>query len=152
MNTVILTGNISSDVEVRYTQSGKVVATFNMATNEKRGDEQVAQFHRVVAWEKLAEGCSTYQKGKPVGKERPRFSRYSGAYTASRTRDYETKVAVACKSKMRELGLKLTYKPCKVHINVMVNVPKSYTKKRRTECINGVELPTKTPDIDNIVK
>lgn len=66
MNTVILTGNISSDMEVRYTQTGKAVATFSMATNEKRGDNQVAQFHRVVAWEKLAEGCNTYQKGQPV--------------------------------------------------------------------------------------
>ena len=44
MNTVILTGNISSDVEVRYTQTGKAVATFSMATNEKRGDSK-AEFY-----------------------------------------------------------------------------------------------------------
>lgn len=66
MNIVVLTGNISTDVEIRYTQSGKAVATFSMATNEKRGEEQVAHFHRIVAWEKLGEGCGSYKKGQPV--------------------------------------------------------------------------------------
>lgn len=66
MNTIVLTGNISSDVEVRYTKTGKAVATFNMATNEKRGNDQVAHFHKVVAWEKLGEGCGSYQKGQPI--------------------------------------------------------------------------------------
>lgn len=75
MNTVLLTGNIATDVEVRYTKTGKAVAQFNMATNEKRGDEQYADFHRVVAWEKLAEGVSGYQKGNAIiviGKMRTR--------------------------------------------------------------------------------
>lgn len=75
MNTVLLTGNIVTDVEVRYTKTGKAVAQFNMATNEKRGDEQYADFHRVVVWEKLAEGVSGYQKGNAIiviGKTRTR--------------------------------------------------------------------------------
>lgn len=32
------------------------------------------------------------------------------------------------------------------------SIPKSYSKKRRTNCINGIEKPNKKPDIDNVLK
>jgi single-strand DNA-binding protein len=50
------------DVEVRYTQSGKAVASFTLAVNKrfKREGEQQADFVPVVAWDKLAEICGQY--------------------------------------------------------------------------------------------
>ena len=39
-----------------------------------------------------------------------------------------------------------------MEIEAVYAVPKSYTKKRTEKCIKGLELPTKKPDADNIIK
>lgn len=63
LNKVMLIGNLTRDVEVRYTPSGTSVATFGLATNRSwtSGDgadrQEETQFHRIVAWSKLAEIC-----------------------------------------------------------------------------------------------
>lgn len=63
LNKVMLIGNLTRDVEVRYTPSGTAVATFGLATNRSwsSGDgadrQEETQFHRIVAWSKLAEIC-----------------------------------------------------------------------------------------------
>ncbi len=73
MNKVILTGNLTRDPEVRYTQSGKAVATFSIAVNrtwKRPGDTQtqaLTDYINVVAWEKSAEFCGKYlTKGRKV--------------------------------------------------------------------------------------
>lgn len=59
----MLIGNLTRDVELRYTPSGTAVATFGLATNRSwsSGDgqdrQEETQFHRIVAWSKLAEIC-----------------------------------------------------------------------------------------------
>jgi single-strand DNA-binding protein len=59
----MLIGNLTRDVDLRYTPSGTAVATFGLATNRswssgEGGDRQEeTQFHRIVAWSKLAEIC-----------------------------------------------------------------------------------------------
>lgn len=62
LNKVILIGNLTKDVELRYTPQGSPVATFGIATNRtwKVGNDlkEDAEFHNVVAWNKLAELCS----------------------------------------------------------------------------------------------
>lgn len=69
MNTVQILGNLARDPEVRYTQSGRAVATFTLAatntyidsaTNETK--EQTA-FINCVAWGKLGEAVGNYRKG-----------------------------------------------------------------------------------------
>ncbi len=72
VNKVILVGHLGADPELRYTASGTAVAKFNVATTEtytsKDGvrNEQT-EWHRVVAWRKLAEICGQYlSKGKQV--------------------------------------------------------------------------------------
>lgn len=63
LNKVLLIGNLTRDVELRYTPSGTAVATFGLATNRSwsTGDgadrQEETQFHRIVAWSKLAEIC-----------------------------------------------------------------------------------------------
>ncbi|MEK6201726.1 MAG: single-stranded DNA-binding protein [Desulfobulbaceae bacterium] len=72
LNKVMLIGNLGKDPEIRYTQSGTAVATFNVATTEswkdKDGQKQEStEWHRVVAWQKLAETCGEYlHKGSKV--------------------------------------------------------------------------------------
>lgn len=68
MNTVQILGNLTRDPEVRYTQSGKAVATFNVAASNTYIDsnnetkEQTA-FINCVAWGKLAESIGNLRKG-----------------------------------------------------------------------------------------
>lgn len=63
LNKVQLIGNLTHDPELRYTPSGTAVCTFGLATNRSwttdTGEKKEAtEFHRVVAWNKLAELCS----------------------------------------------------------------------------------------------
>ena len=72
VNKVILIGNLGGDPTVRYTPQGTAVANFNIATTErftnKSGEkEERTEWHRIVAWGKLAEICQQYlKKGKQV--------------------------------------------------------------------------------------
>jgi len=71
VNKAILVGNLGADPEVRYTTSGKAVATFNVATKQWAGKdaekEGKTEWHRIVAWERLAEICGEYlKKGSQV--------------------------------------------------------------------------------------
>ncbi len=72
VNKVILVGNLGADPTIRYTPNGTAVANFNIATSEtfknKNGEKETrTEWHRVVAWAKLAEICNEYlKKGKQV--------------------------------------------------------------------------------------
>ena len=73
VNKVILVGYLGRDPEIRYTQNGKAVCNFTLATTEsftpKGGDarEERTEWHRIIAWERLAEICGEYlAKGKQI--------------------------------------------------------------------------------------
>ncbi len=72
VNKVILLGNLGADPEIRYTPSGMAVANFRIATSETRPNkegqkETKTEWHRIVAFGKLAEICGEYlSKGKQV--------------------------------------------------------------------------------------
>ena len=72
LNKAELIGNLTRDPELRYTPQGTAVCTFGLATNrqwktdtgEKKED---VEFHRIVAWNKLAELCAQLlAKGRKV--------------------------------------------------------------------------------------
>ena len=63
LNKVQLIGNLTRDPELRYTPTGAAVCTIGLATNrywttESGEKKEETEFHRVVAWNKLAELCS----------------------------------------------------------------------------------------------
>ncbi|MBI5561340.1 MAG: single-stranded DNA-binding protein [Deltaproteobacteria bacterium] len=72
VNKVILIGHLGKDPEIRYTPSGMAVANFSMATTEnwkdkEGGKQEKTEWHRIVAFGKLAEICGEYlSKGKQV--------------------------------------------------------------------------------------
>jgi single-strand DNA-binding protein len=73
VNKVILIGNLTRDPELRHTaENKKAVCTFGLATNRMvtthSGEKtEEADFHRIVAWDKLAERCNQYlKKGRMV--------------------------------------------------------------------------------------
>ena len=62
LNRIVLIGNLTRDPELKYTPTGTAVCTFGIATNRSwtTNDGQTkedVQYHRVVAWQKLAELC-----------------------------------------------------------------------------------------------
>ena len=72
VNKVMLIGRLGKDPELRYTTNGQPVANFTLATTEVRGSkdtekQEYTEWHRVVAWGRLAEICGEYlSKGKMV--------------------------------------------------------------------------------------
>jgi len=73
LNRVLIIGNLTRDPELRYTPQGTAVCTFGLATNRSwvpsdGGERQEeTEFHRIVAWAKLAEICSQLlYKGRKV--------------------------------------------------------------------------------------
>lgn len=72
LNKVILIGNLGADPRLRYTQNGNQVASFSVATSERwKGQDgkvqEQTEWHRIVAWGKLAEICNQYlHKGSRV--------------------------------------------------------------------------------------
>ena len=74
VNKVILVGRLGRDPEVRRTAAGTAVTDFSLATDRvwtKGGEKQSeTEWHRIVAWDRLAEICGEYlKKGKLVAVE-----------------------------------------------------------------------------------
>lgn len=73
VNKVILIGNVGTDPELKYTTNGTGVSNFSVATNETWMDkttnerQEKTEWHRIVAWGRLAEICNQYlKKGSKV--------------------------------------------------------------------------------------
>ncbi len=72
LNKVMLIGNLGSDPEMRFTASGSAVANFSIACSRSYTDregqrQEVTEWVRIVAWQRLAELAGQYlQKGRSV--------------------------------------------------------------------------------------
>ncbi len=92
LNRIVLIGNLTRDPELKYTPAGTAVCTFSIATNRSwtssdgQAKEEV-QYHRVVAWQKLAELCGKLlNKGRKVFAEgRMTYRTYTGKDGIQRT-------------------------------------------------------------------
>lgn len=107
VNKVIIVGRLGRDPEVRYTQDGRAVANFNVATSEQWKDrdsgekKEKTEWHRVVAFGRLGEICGEYlAKGRLVyveGKlqtrswEKDGVTRYTTEIVASNMQILEAK-------------------------------------------------------------
>ncbi len=72
LNKVMLIGHLGNDPERRETASGQTVVNFTVATSESFKDssgniQERTEWHRIVAWGRLADICSQYlKKGRQV--------------------------------------------------------------------------------------
>ena len=72
LNKVMLIGRLGKEPEIRYSADGLAVANFNVATDESYKNNEgnkvsQTEWHRIVAFGKLAEICGEYlSKGKLV--------------------------------------------------------------------------------------
>ena len=87
---------------------------------------------------------------EPIGAGRPRATKY-GTFTPKKTTDFEDQVRYYALKASEGIELP-KMAPVKVYIDAYFGIPKSYTKKRRANCLSGIEKPTKKPDADNIAK
>lgn len=89
--------------------------------------------------------------GEPRGKGRPRFSRNGTVYTDSKTRAYENKI-VDCYRDAN--GAMRAADPAFVAVDVVayLPIPRRSTKAQVAGMIGKEILPSKKPDVDNILK
>jgi Holliday junction resolvase RusA-like endonuclease len=93
--------------------------------------------------------------GAPVGKGRPRVGKSFGTgqvvlRTPEKTVNYESRIALAGHEAMA--GAPLLELACAVKLEIYVQIPASWSKKKQTAALNGEVLPVTKPDIDNIEK
>ena len=88
--------------------------------------------------------------GKPLGKARPRVTRKGFTYTPQKTVNYENLIRWTFQSKFPN------HKPfegyIEAEIKAIFDVPKSYSKKKKIELLDGNCNYDHTPDLDNIAK
>lgn len=66
MNNVVLIGNITRDIELKYTASQKAMVRFSVAVSRRR-KEDGADFVNCLAWDKTAENMERYlHKGSKI--------------------------------------------------------------------------------------
>lgn len=91
--------------------------------------------------------------GQPVAKGRPKFARRGKgvvAYTPAKTAAYELLVQRAAADAMA--GREPSVRPIKLIVGLTLEVPASWSKKRRALAIAGTICATKKPDADNVLK
>jgi len=67
VNKAIILGNLGQDPEIRSTSGGQMVANLSVATNRSYTDrsgqrQEQTEWHKIVAWGRLAEICEQYLK------------------------------------------------------------------------------------------
>jgi single-strand DNA-binding protein len=66
-SNLTVAGNVTRDLEMRYTASGNPVVDVNLAVNSRRGGEDTVTWCQFTAWGKSAETLNEYlKKGDPV--------------------------------------------------------------------------------------
>lgn len=90
-------------------------------------------------------------EGKPEPKLRARFSFKTGrAFTPKKTSQYRDWLRLRAGEAMRETPL--FDGPVEVHTVATVQIPKSFSKKKRVQALLGLIRPTTKPDADNYLK
>lgn len=87
--------------------------------------------------------------GQPKGKGRARVclrGGYARAYTPDSTAAYENLIKLAYGNR----GISVV--PVELAVTAYYRIPKSFSKRKRTEALSGVVRPQTKPDIDNVVK
>lgn len=87
--------------------------------------------------------------GQPVSKLRPRMTRNGHTYTPEKTVRYEKLVRDMWKVYGSE---NFGESPIRMEIDLYMKIPKSESKKKKEQMLNGLIKHTKKPDIDNVAK
>lgn len=92
--------------------------------------------------------------GEPVAKGRPRFSRkgnYVKSYTPEKTVNYETLVRLEYERQCEGVCFPADIPLC-MNMTIYMGIPKSASKKKQKQMLEGELRPLKRPDSSNICK
>ena len=95
--------------------------------------------------------------GEPVPQGRPRFARvgsHISAYDPTKSKNYKQLVRYWITQQLKKVdGFKPYQTALCVSLTFYLGVPVSWSKKKRTEAVNGVIRPiVRNGDIDNLIK
>lgn len=91
--------------------------------------------------------------GQPQGKQRPRIGKagaFSRMFTPAKTQSYEAMVATFAHQAMA--GAPLLEGPLEVGMDIVLEIPASWSGVKQRRAVLGELLPTTKPDIDNVEK
>lgn len=91
--------------------------------------------------------------GQPTAKGRPKFSTRGGfakAYTPAKTVNYESHVRYAAAEAMK--GAAPMMSPISLNVRIGLQIPASWSGKRKKLAAEGLIAATKKPDADNVLK
>lgn len=86
--------------------------------------------------------------GDVQAQQRPRVTR-NGAFDPKESKDYKSFVRLVA---AEHAPKQLITAPIKLTIDVYRKIPKSFSKKKHQQALDGVLVPTTKPDIDNLAK
>ena len=89
--------------------------------------------------------------GKPIGKSRPRFTKFGRAYTPKQTKDYELYIKTIAQMAMKRANLTITDNKVRVSLHMCYPIPPSWSKRAKQDAVEGKVTP-KVNDIDNVAK
>ncbi|MBI5019663.1 single-stranded DNA-binding protein [Candidatus Gottesmanbacteria bacterium] len=160
LNKVTLIGNLTRDPELRYTPTGAAVCTIGLATNrtwvtDSGEKKEETEFHRVVAWNKLAELCSQLlAKGRKVYVEgRLRTSAWQATDGSQRTSTeivIEDMIVLDSKRPGAEEGGEVHTAPVQPPTTAPAPVKKKAEKKETKEEAPPAAAPTEEVNPDDI--
>lgn len=65
-NHVTISGTITKDPELTFTQKGTAICKASIANNRKVGEKEETSFFDIVAWGRTGEGLALAKKGDPL--------------------------------------------------------------------------------------
>lgn len=95
--------------------------------------------------------------GEAVGKGRPRVTasrgKFAHAYTPQKTKDFENAIRFEfIASNCEQMPVYKREQSLKAAVLIGASIPKSYSKKKQALCRDGIIVPAKKPDVDNVLK
>jgi len=152
LNKAQLIGNLTRDPELRYTPNGTAVCSFGLATNRSwktdTGEKhEEADFHNIVAWNKLAELCSQFLvKGRKVYVEgRLQTRSWTGQDGTQKTRTEIVISDMILLDSKRPEGSPATSEP-QDREEQKVSEPQEASKKASNKKIEKEDIPPKKPE------
>jgi len=112
MNNIELVGNITKDPELKFTPSGKAVASFSIAVTQYKNDkdEWISDFFNCTAWGNLAQNIAeSITRGTRVI--------ISGKLFVEKWTDKDGAKRQSTKIRVESLGPELSYAKCIVEKN-----------------------------------
>lgn len=77
---------------------------------------------------------------------------FIGSYDPKNSRDFKATLHLLAQTELIAEGKHQIEGPCAMTIHFFVPIPKSFSKNKRQQALDGIIRPTNKPDVDNLAK